>query len=80
MTECSLGTEAKDWVHLTVTVSKWLLTLSIREGGSSALNFYTWSKPPAADVDAIEKLGNPGWNFKEYLKYSLMSETYTLVP
>jgi hypothetical protein len=44
------------------------------------MNFYTWSKPPAADIDAIEKLGNPGWNFKEYSKYSLMSETYVHGP
>ena len=53
-----------------------LSTFSWYQGGSSALNFYSRSKPPAADIDAIEKLGNPGWNFKEYLKYSLMSETY----
>ncbi|KAJ7454339.1 GMC oxidoreductase [Mycena galericulata] len=45
-------------------------------GGSSGLNFYAWSKPPAADVDAIEKLGNPGWNWSEYLKYSQRSETF----
>jgi hypothetical protein len=36
------------------------------------MNFYVWCKPPAADIDAIEKLGNPGWNFK----YSLMTETH----
>jgi hypothetical protein len=46
------------------------------KGGSSGMNFYTWTKPPAVDVDAIESLGNPGWNFKEYMKYSMMSETY----
>ncbi|KAJ7466573.1 GMC oxidoreductase [Mycena galericulata] len=45
-------------------------------GGSSALNFYSWIKPPATDIDAIEKLGNPGWNWSEYLQYSQRSETF----
>ncbi|KAJ6542821.1 GMC oxidoreductase, partial [Mycena capillaripes] len=45
-------------------------------GGSSGLNFYAWIKPPAADIDAIEKLGNPGWNWSEYMKYSQRSETF----
>ncbi|KAJ7156148.1 GMC oxidoreductase [Mycena filopes] len=45
-------------------------------GGSSGMNFLVWMKPPAADVDAIEKLGNPGWNWQEYMKYSQRSETF----
>ncbi|KAJ7688612.1 GMC oxidoreductase [Mycena rosella] len=45
-------------------------------GGSSGLNFYAWIKPPAGDIDAIEKLGNPGWNWDEYQKYSQKSETF----
>ncbi|KAJ7886669.1 GMC oxidoreductase [Mycena leptocephala] len=45
-------------------------------GGSSGMNFCAWVKPPVKDVDAIEKLGNPGWNWKEYLKYSQRSETF----
>ncbi|KAJ7024174.1 GMC oxidoreductase [Mycena alexandri] len=45
-------------------------------GGSSGLNFHVWIKPPAADIDAIEKLGNPGWNWQEYMKYSQRSETF----
>ncbi|KAJ7191837.1 GMC oxidoreductase, partial [Mycena pura] len=45
-------------------------------GGSSGLNFHAWVKPPALDIDAIEKLGNPGWNWTEYMKYSQRSETY----
>lgn len=39
------------------------------------MNFYAWSKPPAGDVDAIEKLGNPGWNWDDYFKYTKRSET-----
>ncbi|KAF4611907.1 hypothetical protein D9613_004013 [Agrocybe pediades] len=45
-------------------------------GGTSANNFYLWSKPPAQDVDAIEKLGNPGWNWAQYQKYSMKVETF----
>jgi len=39
------------------------------------MNFYCWIKPPAEDIDAFEKLGNPGWNWAEYEKYSKKSET-----
>ncbi|KAH9927654.1 GMC oxidoreductase [Fomitopsis serialis] len=46
-------------------------------GGSSAMNFYAWMKPPAADVDAWEELGNPGWNWKAYMKYTLRAEEFT---
>ncbi|KDR78171.1 hypothetical protein GALMADRAFT_155158 [Galerina marginata CBS 339.88] len=46
------------------------------KGGSSSTNFYAWIKPPAADVNALEKLGNPGWNWSEYEKYSKKSETF----
>ncbi|KAF9040114.1 GMC oxidoreductase [Panaeolus papilionaceus] len=45
-------------------------------GGSSAINFYCWIKPPAADIDAFEKLGNPGWNWTEYQKYSRKVENF----
>ncbi|KAJ6501838.1 GMC oxidoreductase [Mycena vulgaris] len=45
-------------------------------GGSSGLNFLAWVKPPANDIDAIERLGNPGWNWAEYMKYSRRSETF----
>jgi hypothetical protein len=43
----------------------------------SSINLYPrrWTKPPAGDVDAIEALGNPGWNWAEYLKYTRISET-----
>ncbi|KDQ52343.1 GMC oxidoreductase [Jaapia argillacea MUCL 33604] len=45
-------------------------------GGSSCMNFYAWSKPPKGDVDAIEKLGNPGWNWDDYAMYTKRSETF----
>lgn len=48
------------------------------KGGTSNMNFYCWIKPPAGDIDAFEKLGNPGWNWAEYEKYSKKSETYVI--
>ncbi|KAL0952842.1 hypothetical protein HGRIS_007067 [Hohenbuehelia grisea] len=45
-------------------------------GGSSAMNFCAWSKPPAFDIDAFEKLGNPGWNWESYHSYSKRSERF----
>lgn len=43
-------------------------------GGSSAMNFCVWTKPHAQDVDAWEKLGNPGWDWNSFQKYSLRAE------
>ncbi|KAH9987924.1 GMC oxidoreductase [Russula compacta] len=45
-------------------------------GGSSSINFYAFTQPPASDIDAIEKLGNPGWNWETYLHYSKKSERF----
>ncbi|KAF6749503.1 GMC oxidoreductase [Ephemerocybe angulata] len=51
--------------------------LAARQGcGSSAMNFFCWIKPPAEDVNAFEKLGNPGWNWNEFEKYSKKSEKF----
>ncbi|KAI0757746.1 GMC oxidoreductase [Daedaleopsis nitida] len=45
-------------------------------GGSSAANFYLWTRPSVEDVNAWERLGNPGWNWDNFLKYSIKSETF----
>ncbi|KAF5376948.1 hypothetical protein D9615_007272 [Tricholomella constricta] len=45
-------------------------------GGTSNLNFFVWIKPPAVDVDAFEKLGNPGWNWENFYHYSKKAETF----
>ncbi|TFK27277.1 GMC oxidoreductase [Coprinopsis marcescibilis] len=45
-------------------------------GGSSGMNFFCWIKPPAYDIDAFEKLGNPGWNWASFEEYSKKSETF----
>ncbi|KAF8263859.1 GMC oxidoreductase [Lactarius quietus] len=46
-------------------------------GGSSSINFYVFTHPPASDINAIEMLGNPGWNWETYLRYSKKSERFT---
>ncbi|KAF8311471.1 hypothetical protein DL93DRAFT_2157199 [Clavulina sp. PMI_390] len=35
-------------------------------GGTSAINFMTFQKPQASDINAWEKLGSPGWNWARY--------------
>ncbi|KDQ20011.1 hypothetical protein BOTBODRAFT_62375 [Botryobasidium botryosum FD-172 SS1] len=45
-------------------------------GGSSGINFSFYQRPPSHDFDAIERLGNPGWNWDQYLKYSKKAETF----
>ncbi|KAI9057886.1 GMC oxidoreductase [Trametes sanguinea] len=48
-------------------------------GGSSMLNLLGYSRAAAHEYDAIEALGNPGWNWQEFLKYLKKTET-TLPP
>ncbi|KAL5532513.1 hypothetical protein ACEPAF_4287 [Sanghuangporus sanghuang] len=45
-------------------------------GGSSAINFYVWTKPPAADIDAWETLGSSGWNWTRFSTYSKKIEGF----
>ncbi|EGO01347.1 hypothetical protein SERLA73DRAFT_159774 [Serpula lacrymans var. lacrymans S7.3] len=47
-------------------------------GGSSAINFLVWSKPPASHIDDWEKLGNPGWNWASYDKCMQKVENFLL--
>ncbi|KAF5345932.1 hypothetical protein D9758_011426 [Tetrapyrgos nigripes] len=49
-------------------------------GGSSSINFHVWSVPPKYDIDAWERLGNPGWNWEMYEKYAEQCVTYRPVP
>lgn len=51
-----------------------IVDLAFYLGGSSAMNFYAWSKPPAEDMGAIECLGNTGWDWDSFFKYSLRAE------
>ncbi|KAA1474158.1 alcohol oxidase [Dentipellis sp. KUC8613] len=49
-------------------------------GGSSAINFLVWTRPAASEINDIERLGNSGWNWSEYLKYSKKSERFIAPP
>ncbi|KAF9558401.1 alcohol oxidase [Agrocybe pediades] len=45
-------------------------------GGSSAINYFQYHLPSKGDVDAIERLGNKGWNFDLLKRYHLKSERF----
>ncbi|KAI0797157.1 alcohol oxidase [Abortiporus biennis] len=45
-------------------------------GGSSAINFMCYTKPPAKEIDDLETLGNPGWNWKTYQEHLSKSEGF----
>ncbi|PBK94871.1 alcohol oxidase [Armillaria gallica] len=45
-------------------------------GGSSAMNFGIWSKPPREDINDWERLGNHGWNWETYEKYCDKAASY----
>ncbi|GJN88302.1 hypothetical protein Rhopal_001267-T1 [Rhodotorula paludigena] len=45
-------------------------------GGTSNFNACVWSRGPAVDYDAWERLGNPGWNWADLLPYQRRSETF----
>ncbi|KAL4071383.1 GMC oxidoreductase [Scleroderma yunnanense] len=45
-------------------------------GGSSAINFLCWTKPPADEVDDWERLGNKGWNWEAFQKHLREIEGY----
>lgn len=45
-------------------------------GGSSALNLMTWDRTTVAELDAWERLGNRGWNWKSLYPAMLKCETF----
>ncbi|KAI1209556.1 GMC oxidoreductase [Annulohypoxylon truncatum] len=49
-------------------------------GGSTIVNGLVWTRGSAADFDAWEDLGNPGWGWADLLPYFKKSEKYTLPP
>ncbi|KAI0931110.1 hypothetical protein AcW2_000066 [Taiwanofungus camphoratus] len=78
----TFGDAKYDWGHTTVPQKHcnnramvWNRGKGL--GGSSHMNFYAWIKPPAADIDAVEELGNPGWNWEMYKKYTERAEEFT---
>ncbi|KZM28375.1 choline dehydrogenase [Ascochyta rabiei] len=49
-------------------------------GGSSALNLMSWDRTSIAELDAWEKLGNEGWNWKSLYPAMLKAETFLPSP
>ncbi|KAJ7773739.1 alcohol oxidase [Mycena maculata] len=49
-------------------------------GGSTLINVMELTRASSVEYDAIEELGNPGWNWNEFLKYFKKSETFTYSP
>ncbi|CDO71815.1 GMC oxidoreductase [Trametes cinnabarina] len=49
-------------------------------GGSSNINFLFWTRPSREEVDAVEKLGNPGWNWQRFFKAAKRCETLVETP
>ncbi|KAJ7866370.1 alcohol oxidase [Mycena olivaceomarginata] len=46
-------------------------------GGSTLINVMELTRASSVEYDGIEELGNPGWNWNEFLKYFKKSETFT---
>ncbi|KAI0788170.1 GMC oxidoreductase [Fomes fomentarius] len=49
-------------------------------GGSSGMNFLFWTRPQREEIDAIERLGNSGWNWKRFFEASKRTETFLPTP
>lgn len=47
-------------------------------GGTSALNYLSWTKGSSAEYDAWETLGNPGWNWTTMNEQMMKSENFTI--
>ncbi|TCD61245.1 hypothetical protein EIP91_008712 [Steccherinum ochraceum] len=45
-------------------------------GGSSAVNFMCYTRPSKDDIDDIERLGNPGWNWDQLNRLLCKIEGY----
>lgn len=56
----------------------WTLTRGHVLGGSSALNYLSWTKGSSAEYDAWEALGNPGWNWTTMNEQMMKAENFTI--
>ncbi|KAF8811144.1 alcohol oxidase [Phlegmacium glaucopus] len=52
------------------------LTVGKVLGGSSAINGMQWSRGTIGQYDALEELGNPGWNFRSLQGYMKKAEGF----
>ncbi|KAJ3533637.1 hypothetical protein NM688_g7255 [Phlebia brevispora] len=76
------GNKAYDWARETTKqtlLSDRVCPLNSGRGlgGSSAINFMVYTKPPANELDDIERLGNPGWNWTNLQHY--MNKAVSLI-
>ncbi|EIN08374.1 alcohol oxidase [Punctularia strigosozonata HHB-11173 SS5] len=78
----TMGDPKYDWSFLSVPLSECegrqaFIPRRVGKGlgGSSMLNLLGLNRASAAEYDAIEQLGNPGWNWQSFLKYMKKSET-----
>ncbi|VDB94081.1 unnamed protein product [Peniophora sp. CBMAI 1063] len=46
-------------------------------GGSSAINYMVYTRANSTEYDAIEALGNDGWNWSSFLQYMKKAETFS---
>ncbi|TBU27831.1 GMC oxidoreductase [Dichomitus squalens] len=84
-----------DWVFRTTTQEKVVNNITTPSGGpdksffwsrgkglggSSALNFLFWTRPQREEIDAVEALGNPGWNWERYFAAAKRAETFLPSP
>ncbi|KAH9849915.1 GMC oxidoreductase [Lenzites betulinus] len=49
-------------------------------GGSTLINFLLWTRPQREEIDAVEKLGNTGWNWERFHAASKKAETFHAPP
>ncbi|CAL1708210.1 unnamed protein product [Somion occarium] len=63
----------KEYVYPYMTNKQLFLNNSVRPwfrgkglGGSAAVNFQLWMRPPAEEVNDLERLGNAGWNWDDF--------------
>ncbi|EJT96820.1 GMC oxidoreductase [Dacryopinax primogenitus] len=76
------GNENYDWAFMTTPQGhcdgrQFMWSRGKSLGGSSACNFMSYMRPPKEDINAWEELGNPGWNWSNFLTYSKRGEGFT---
>ncbi|GLB34617.1 putative alcohol oxidase [Lyophyllum shimeji] len=71
-----------DWKYNTTAQTAGGSILAMTQGkvlgGSSSINGMCWTRATIDQYDSLERLGNPGWNFKSLLSYMKKAEYYHL--
>ncbi|PIL32222.1 hypothetical protein GSI_05467 [Ganoderma sinense ZZ0214-1] len=45
-------------------------------GGGSSINFLFWTRPQREEIDAVEALGNAGWNWERFFEAAKRAESF----